>query len=130
MSFNVAKGMVIKVAGKHYPAPLTAVTTIEKAANCARNEALQHETAAFIPLAHSTVAQALVSIFLNDQYIKTLNKKYTQQESPPNKVMVLGAGIMGGGDCLSISQQRRFCADERYKRSFSTTWNTRSRKVA
>ncbi|MEI9535126.1 fatty acid oxidation complex subunit alpha FadB [Moellerella wisconsensis] len=97
MSFNVAKGMVIRVAGKHYPAPLIAVTTIEKAANCARNEALQHETAAFIPLAHSTVAQALVSIFLNDQYIKTLNKKYTQQESPPNKVMVLGAGIMGGG---------------------------------
>ncbi|MEY0747313.1 enoyl-CoA hydratase-related protein, partial [Escherichia coli] len=29
MSFNVAKGMVYKVAGKHYPAPMTAVNTIE-----------------------------------------------------------------------------------------------------
>ncbi len=63
MSFNVAKGMVYKVAGKHYPAPMTAVNTIEKAANCTRDEALKHETAAFVPLAHSDVARALVNIF-------------------------------------------------------------------
>lgn len=55
MSFNVAKGMVYQVAGKHYPAPMAAVNTIEKAANCTRDEALKHETAAFVPLLIATL---------------------------------------------------------------------------
>lgn len=97
MSFNVAKGMVYQVAGKHYPAPMAAVNTIEKAANCFRDEALKHETAAFVPLAHSEVAQALVSVFLNDQQVKSNSKKIAQKVSPPTQVAVLGAGIMGGG---------------------------------
>lgn len=97
MSFNVAKGMVYQVAGKHYPAPMAAVNTIEKAANCNRDEALKHETAAFVPLAHSDVARALVSIFLNDQQIKSNSKKLSQNVKTPTQVAVLGAGIMGGG---------------------------------
>ncbi|WP_369309839.1 fatty acid oxidation complex subunit alpha FadB [Providencia rettgeri] len=97
MSFNVAKGMVYQVAGKHYPAPMAAVNTIEKAANCTRDEALKHETAAFVPLAHSDVARALVSIFLNDQQIKSNSKKLAQHVKTPTQAAVLGAGIMGGG---------------------------------
>ncbi|EPL9570957.1 fatty acid oxidation complex subunit alpha FadB [Providencia rettgeri] len=97
MSFNVAKGMVYQVAGKHYPAPMAAVNTIEKAANCTRDEALKHETAAFVPLAHSDVARALVSIFLNDQQIKSNSKKLAQNVKTPTQAAVLGAGIMGGG---------------------------------
>lgn len=97
MSFNVAKGMVFQVAGKHYPAPMAAVNTIEKAANCHRDEALKHETAAFVPLAHSDVARALVSIFLNDQHVKSNSKKIAQQVNAPTQAAVLGAGIMGGG---------------------------------
>ena len=97
MSFNVAKGMVYQVAGKHYPAPMVAVNTIEKAANCTRDEALKHETAAFVPLAHSDVARALVSIFLNDQHIKSNSKKLAQNVKTPTQAAVLGAGIMGGG---------------------------------
>ncbi|SUC77847.1 Fatty acid oxidation complex subunit alpha [Providencia stuartii] len=97
MSFNVAKGMVYKVAGKHYPAPMTAVNTIEKAANCARTEALKHETAAFVPLAHSDVARSLVSIFLNDQQVKSTSKQLSRHVEAPQHAAVLGAGIMGGG---------------------------------
>ncbi|EMT6576040.1 fatty acid oxidation complex subunit alpha FadB [Providencia rettgeri] len=97
MSFNVAKGMVYKVAGKHYPAPMAAVNTIEKAANCTRDEALKHETAAFVPLAHSDVARALVNIFLNDQQVKSNSKKIAQSVDIPTHATVLGAGIMGGG---------------------------------
>ena len=44
MSFNVAKGLVMKAAGWHYPAPLTTLETIEKAANYGRKEALSFET--------------------------------------------------------------------------------------
>ncbi|MTC59695.1 fatty acid oxidation complex subunit alpha FadB [Providencia rustigianii] len=97
MSFSVAKGMVYQVAGKHYPAPMTAVNTIEKAANCTREEALKHETAAFVPLAHSDVARALVSVFLNDQQVKATSKKIAGKVTAPIQAAVLGAGIMGGG---------------------------------
>lgn len=97
MSFNVAKGMVYQVAGKHYPAPMSAVNTIEKAANCTREEALKHETTAFVPLAHSDVARALVSVFLNDQSVKSTSKKIAGSATAPTQAAVLGAGIMGGG---------------------------------
>ena len=40
MSFTIAKGMVAQTAGKHYPAPITAVKTIEAAARFGREEAL------------------------------------------------------------------------------------------
>lgn len=39
MSFTIAKGMVAQTAGKHYPAPITAVKTIEAAARLGREEA-------------------------------------------------------------------------------------------
>ncbi|WP_305455838.1 fatty acid oxidation complex subunit alpha FadB [Photobacterium leiognathi] len=97
MSFTTAKGMVAKVAGKHYPAPMAAVTTIEQAARCSRDEALTIENQHFVKLAKTDVAEALVSIFLNDQYIKGQAKKATKAAKPTNHAMVLGAGIMGGG---------------------------------
>ncbi|MCG6480795.1 enoyl-CoA hydratase-related protein, partial [Vibrio parahaemolyticus] len=75
MSFTIAKGVVAQLAGPHYPAPLTSVVTIEEAARCARDEALAIERKHFIKLAKSQEAQALVGIFLNDQYIKGLAKK-------------------------------------------------------
>ncbi|KTR50015.1 multifunctional fatty acid oxidation complex subunit alpha [Pantoea ananatis] len=97
MSFTIAKGMVTQTAGKHYPAPLTAVKTIEAAAALGRDDALKLETAAFVPLAQSDVARALVGIFLNDQYIKGLAKKRSSENGAPKQAAVLGAGIMGGG---------------------------------
>ncbi|WP_419237002.1 fatty acid oxidation complex subunit alpha FadB [Photobacterium leiognathi subsp. mandapamensis] len=97
MSFTIAKGMVAKVAGKHYPAPMAAVTTIEQAARCSRDEALTIENQHFVKLAKTDVAEALVSIFLNDQYIKGQAKKATKAAKPTDHAMVLGAGIMGGG---------------------------------
>lgn len=97
MSFSTAKAMVMQVAGKHYPAPITAVKTIEAAARCGRDEALALENKSFVPLAHSDEARALVGIFLNDQYLKGLAKKLTRDVEPPRQAAVLGAGIMGGG---------------------------------
>ncbi len=97
MSFSTAKAMVMQVAGKHYPAPVTAVKTIEAAASLGRDEALVLENKSFVPLAHSDEARALVGIFLNDQYLKGLAKKLTRDVEPPRQAAVLGAGIMGGG---------------------------------
>ncbi len=97
MSFTTAKAMVLQTAGKHYPAPITAVKTIEAAAGFGRDEALKLETKAFVPLARSSEARALVGIFLNDQYVKGKAKKLARDVATPQQAAVLGAGIMGGG---------------------------------
>ncbi|MDU4094825.1 MAG: 3-hydroxyacyl-CoA dehydrogenase NAD-binding domain-containing protein, partial [Pantoea sp.] len=97
MSFTIAKSMVQQTAGKHYPAPMMAVKTIEAAAGLGRDEALKLETNAFVPLAQSKEARALVGIFLNDQYIKGKAKKLAQGQPIAQQAAVLGAGIMGGG---------------------------------
>ncbi len=60
MSFTTAAGMVAAVAGKHYPAPMAAVKTVEAAAGMGRDEALAAEAATFIKLAKTDVAKALV----------------------------------------------------------------------
>lgn len=97
MSFATAKGMVFKVAGKHYPAPMAVISVIEQAAQCGRAEALQIEHQAFVTLAKTEVAQALIGIFLNDQLVKGKAKKASKLAQPVNSAAVLGAGIMGGG---------------------------------
>ncbi|WAY95013.1 fatty acid oxidation complex subunit alpha FadB, partial [Serratia marcescens] len=88
---------VLQTAGKHYPAPMTAVKTIEVAAKLGRDEALKLETASFVPLARSNEARALVGIFLNDQFVKGQAKKLAKNVDAPKQAAVLGAGIMGGG---------------------------------
>ncbi len=93
----MAKGMVAQVAGKHYPAPMTAVIAIEEAAGMTRDEALKVENRYFVKLAKTDVAQALVGIFLNDQVIKGKAKKAAKQGKDTQRGAVLGAGIMGGG---------------------------------
>lgn len=97
MSFNTAKGMVAAKAGPHYPAPMMAVTTIEAAAGLGRDEALRIEQNNFITLTQTSVARALVGIFLNDQLIKGKAKQAARAAEPARKAAVLGAGIMGGG---------------------------------
>lgn len=97
MSFATAKAMVYKQAGKHYPAPLVAVNVIEKAAKHTRDNALAIEQEAFIKLAKSNEAKALIGLFLNDQFIKSKAKKAIKVAKKIDQAAVLGAGIMGGG---------------------------------
>lgn len=97
MSFTMAKGMVAQVAGPHYPAPMTAVVAIEEAARLDRDGALLVENKHFVKLAKNDVTQALVGIFLNDQYLKSKAKKAAKEGKATERAAVLGAGIMGGG---------------------------------
>ena len=98
MSFTMAKGLVAQKAGPHYPAPMTAVKTIEEGARFTRNEALDIERGYFVKLAKSEEAKSLVGLFLNDQYIKGIAKKAAKSASKDTqRAAVLGAGIMGGG---------------------------------
>lgn len=98
MSFTTAKGMVFATAGKHYPAPMVAVQTIEAAATLDRAGAIALENSGFAKLAKTDAATAQIGLFLNDQVIKGKAKKAAKTATKSiNKAAVLGAGIMGGG---------------------------------
>ncbi len=97
MVFGTAKGFIAGKAGKNYPAPVAAVSAIEKAAGKGRDDALKIEAAAFAKLAKTSVADALISLFMNDQFLKKKAKAAGKIAKPVKQAAVLGAGIMGGG---------------------------------
>lgn len=98
MSFGTCKGMIFAKAGKHYPAPIMMINTLEAAANKNRAEAMSLENMNFSKLAKTDEATAQIGLFLADQVIKGKAKKAAKQMSVTiNKSAVLGAGIMGGG---------------------------------
>ncbi|MEL7450585.1 MAG: fatty acid oxidation complex subunit alpha FadB [Pseudomonadota bacterium] len=97
MVFETAKGFIAGKAGKHYPAPIAAVTDIQKAATMDRDGALKIEAAGFARLAKTQVANSLIGLFLNDQLLKKKAKKAQKLGKPVKQAAVLGAGIMGGG---------------------------------
>ena len=97
MAFESAKGYVAGQAGPHYPAPLEAVKTIQKAASHGRDKALEIEALGLVKLAKTEVARSLVGLFLNDQALKRQARAYDKAARPVKLAAVLGAGIMGGG---------------------------------
>lgn len=97
MAIESAKGVVGAKAGPHYPAPMTIINTLAQHVTKSRNEALPIESASFIKLAKTDVAASLVGIFLNDQALKRLSRKQSQDAVAIKQSAVLGAGIMGGG---------------------------------
>lgn len=98
MSFSTCKAMVMTKAGKHYPAPLMAINTIEQASQFPRAEAMAIENKNFAVLAKTPEATAQVGLFLADQFIKSKAKKAVKNVKVNVKqASVLGAGIMGGG---------------------------------
>ncbi len=97
MVFETAKGFIAGKAGRHYPAPVEAVKTIQKHANFDRDKALAIEAKGFAKMAKTPVAKNLIGLFLNDQKIKKIAKDHIKQAKDVSKAGVLGAGIMGGG---------------------------------
>lgn len=79
MAFNSAKGVIFAKANpKHYPAVAIALETIEKHANLNRDDAIALEAKGFTKAATTPQAAALVGLFLNDQTVKKLAKKHSQ----------------------------------------------------
>lgn len=97
MSVNVARGMVAKAAGPHYPAAGLILDTIEKSARAERNDALAIETSSIVKCVESGVADALVNIFLSDMAVKNIAKQHAKASTQTEELGVIGAGIMGGG---------------------------------
>ncbi len=98
MTFSTCKGMIAAKAGKHYPAPMVMVKTLEAASTLDRAGAMALENAGFAKLAKTDAATAQIGLFMADQVIKGKAKKAAKQATKAvNKAAVLGAGIMGGG---------------------------------
>lgn len=97
MAFETAKGFVLGMTKGQYPAPVEAISLIQRAAGMNRDEAILEENKSFAKLAKTTQADALIQVFLGDQYLKRVSKKMTKEVTPVKKATVLGAGIMGGG---------------------------------
>ena len=98
MSIATSKAMVFSKAGPNYPAPVAAVDVLAKAAKMSRDEALEVEFKTFSELTQTPQCRALVGMFINDQYIGSVAKKYGKKATKTiEHVTALGAGIMGGG---------------------------------
>ncbi|WP_426369298.1 fatty acid oxidation complex subunit alpha FadB [Pseudocolwellia sp. HL-MZ7] len=98
MTFSTCKGMIAAKAGKHYPAPMVMVNTIEAASTLDRAGAMALENQGFVKLSQTDSATAQIGLFMADQVVKGKAKKAGKLATKKiNKAAVLGAGIMGGG---------------------------------
>ncbi|KUJ80227.1 fatty acid oxidation complex subunit alpha FadB [Microbulbifer flavimaris] len=98
MAFFTTKAFVGAQAGKHYPSPIAAVTSMEQGYKVGRDEALKIEQQQFIECAQTDTAKSLVGLFLNDQKIGKVAKSWEKKaDKKIERAAVLGAGIMGGG---------------------------------
>ncbi|MGH1469892.1 MAG: fatty acid oxidation complex subunit alpha FadB [Cellvibrionaceae bacterium] len=98
MSFETSKAFVGGTAGPNYPAPVEAIKVMQKSSSLSRDEALAVETKGFVKLAQTSVARALVGIFLSDQLLGKKAKGWEKKaDKKVERSAVLGAGIMGGG---------------------------------
>ena len=105
MIFESVRGVVGAKAGKHYPAPMVAIKTIEKVIGQTREKAIETEIAGFVKLAKGPVAKALVGLFLKDQQIKKTAGQMSKGAERVKQAAVLGAGIMGGGVAYQSSSK-------------------------
>ena len=97
MVFETAKAFVASKAGPHYPAPITAIKVMQKAAGMSRDDALHEEARGIAKMAGTLAAKNLVGLFLSDQVLSRSSKSLAKKAGKVERAAVIGAGIMGGG---------------------------------
>jgi 3-hydroxyacyl-CoA dehydrogenase/enoyl-CoA hydratase/3-hydroxybutyryl-CoA epimerase/enoyl-CoA isomerase len=97
MVFETSKAFVAGQAGPHYPAPITAIKVMEKAARMHRDDALREEAKGIARMAGTLAAKNLIGLFLGDQLLAKSGKSLAKKAGKVERAAVLGAGIMGGG---------------------------------
>jgi 3-hydroxyacyl-CoA dehydrogenase/enoyl-CoA hydratase/3-hydroxybutyryl-CoA epimerase/enoyl-CoA isomerase len=97
MVFETSKAFVAGQAGPHYPAPITAIKVMEKAAGMSRDDALHEEARGIARMAGTLAAKNLIGLYLGDQLLSKSGKSLAKKAGKVERAAVLGAGIMGGG---------------------------------
>jgi 3-hydroxyacyl-CoA dehydrogenase/enoyl-CoA hydratase/3-hydroxybutyryl-CoA epimerase/enoyl-CoA isomerase len=98
MVFETSKAFVMGLAGPNYPAPITAIDCMQKAATMTRDDAIEVEAKGMAAMMATSQAEAMVGLFLSDQLIAKKAKDWIKKaDKKVERAAVLGAGIMGGG---------------------------------
>jgi 3-hydroxyacyl-CoA dehydrogenase/enoyl-CoA hydratase/3-hydroxybutyryl-CoA epimerase/enoyl-CoA isomerase len=97
MVFETSMAFVAGKAGPHYPAPVTAIKVMKKAAGMGRDDALREEARGIAKMAGTLAAKNLIGLFLGDQLLAKSGKSLAKKARKVERAAVLGAGIMGGG---------------------------------
>jgi 3-hydroxyacyl-CoA dehydrogenase/enoyl-CoA hydratase/3-hydroxybutyryl-CoA epimerase/enoyl-CoA isomerase len=97
--FAVARGAVMMKTKGQMPAPLAALTAIEKGCNLPLADGLKIETDNFVPLIGSPISRNLIAVFFQQQRLAKDPGVADASVKPRDvqRVGVLGAGIMGSG---------------------------------
>src|SRR5210317_2151719 len=66
MVFETSKAFVAGKAGPHYPAPITAIKVMQKAAGMGRDDALREEARGIAKMAGTLAATNLIGLFIGD----------------------------------------------------------------
>src|SRR5262249_43662705 len=66
-TFDMARGYILEKTKGQYPAPLAALSAMEKGCNRTLEEGLEFETEAMVPLIGSTISKNLIAIFFMTQ---------------------------------------------------------------
>jgi 3-hydroxyacyl-CoA dehydrogenase / enoyl-CoA hydratase / 3-hydroxybutyryl-CoA epimerase / enoyl-CoA isomerase len=97
--FAVARGQVMLKTKGQMPAPLAALTAIEKGCNLPLADGLKVETEQFVPLVGSPISKNLIAVFFLQQKVAKDPGVADPTVKPRDveRVGVVGAGIMGSG---------------------------------
>lgn len=97
--FAVARAQVMMKTKGQFPAPLAALTAIEKGCNLTLEEGLKVESTTFEPLVGSPISRNLIAVFFMTQRLQKDPGVANAAVQPKNvqSVGVIGAGIMGAG---------------------------------
>lgn len=98
-TFAVARATIMDKTKGHLPAPLAALTAIERGCNQPLDVGLTFETEAMLPLIGSPIAKNLIAVFFMNQKLAKDPGVADASIQPKSvkRVGVLGAGIMGAG---------------------------------
>ncbi len=111
LMFKMARKSVLKESGGHYPAPLMALSVVERTLGMADiREGLKIEADGFAELAIGQVAKNCINLFFASEELKKDRGVHAGEAIgfKPGKVQsiaVLGAGVMGGGIAAVASQK-------------------------
>jgi 3-hydroxyacyl-CoA dehydrogenase/enoyl-CoA hydratase/3-hydroxybutyryl-CoA epimerase/3-hydroxyacyl-CoA dehydrogenase/enoyl-CoA hydratase/3-hydroxybutyryl-CoA epimerase/enoyl-CoA isomerase len=98
-TFAVTRAVVLDKTKGQLPAPLAALTAIQKGCNLTLEQGLKVETDQFVPLAGSPISLNLIAVFFMTQRLGK-DPGVADPAIKPREVQqvgVLGAGIMGAG---------------------------------
>jgi 3-hydroxyacyl-CoA dehydrogenase/enoyl-CoA hydratase/3-hydroxybutyryl-CoA epimerase len=102
-----AKKKVLARTRGHYPAPLKALEVVVAGLTATHAQSLENERRAFVELAAGEIAQNLIRIFFLQERSKKLSIQTDQPIGKINRVLVVGAGLMGSGIAQWLSARGR-----------------------